>query len=103
MNQTLSGAGVMPVPSVLRARAQVGAGARCLLEASLLWVMRPAQAQDLRDGMSKWSQELFDSVVVTTTADSGPGSVREALQTAIPGRTITIQATGTIVLTSPLL
>ena len=102
MNQTLSGAGVMPVPSVLRARAHVGAGARCLLAASLLWVMAPVQAQDLRDGMSKSSQELFDSVVVTTTADSGPGSLREALQTAIPGRTITIQATGTIVLTSPL-
>jgi len=46
--------------------------------------------------------EVFDTYVVTTTADSGPGSLRDALLTATPGRVITFAVSGTITLTSPL-
>jgi hypothetical protein len=38
--------------------------------------------------------------VVTTTADSGPGSLRQAIAEACPGSTITFAVTGTITLTS---
>ena len=41
-----------------------------------------------------------DSIVVTTTADSGPGSLRDAISRASSGDTVTFAVTGTIVLTS---
>ena len=60
-----------------------------------------AQASDAHDPLAS-PHAVLDTYVVTTTADSGPGSLRDALQTAIPGRTITIAVSGTIVLASPL-
>src|SRR5438034_8628395 len=39
-------------------------------------------------------------VTVTSTADSGPGSLRDAIAVASPGGTITFAVTGTIVLTN---
>lgn len=42
----------------------------------------------------------FDGLVVTSTSDSGPGSLRAVLQGAAPGATITFGVTGAIPLTS---
>lgn len=47
-------------------------------------------------------QLLLNSQRVTTTADAGAGSLRQALLSATAGSTITITATGTITLASPL-
>ncbi|HEY6940138.1 MAG TPA: hypothetical protein VI238_01595, partial [Dokdonella sp.] len=52
--------------------------------------------------MSASPHDVLDTYVVTTTSDAGPGSLRDALQTATPGRTITFAVTGTITLASPL-
>ena len=40
------------------------------------------------------------TITVTTTADSGPGSLRQAIQDAAPGDTINFSVTGAITLTS---
>src|SRR5437773_4658726 len=40
------------------------------------------------------------AAVITTTADSGPGSLREALASATPGATLTFAVSGIITLTS---
>jgi len=40
------------------------------------------------------------AAIVTTTADSGPGSLRDAISNAAPGETITFSGVGTITLTS---
>jgi hypothetical protein len=60
------------------------------------------QAQDAHHDPSASPQNVLDTYVVTTTADAGPGSLRDALLTATPERTITIAVSGTIVLASPL-
>jgi len=51
------------------------------------------------------SAAAFAQCTVTTTADSGPGSLRAALSNAAtcPGSTITFSVTGTITLASRLL
>lgn len=85
------------VPTAFRVRGL----ARSTLVACALWVVR-THAHEQRVEGSMASHEVFDAYVVTTTADSGPGSLRYALQTATPDRTITIAVTGTIVLSSPL-
>lgn len=75
--------------------------ARGLLVACVSW-LAPVQAQGPRADASASPHAELDTYVVTTTADSGPGSLRDALQTATPGRTITFAVTGTITLASPL-
>ncbi|PYJ59736.1 MAG: hypothetical protein DME24_11985, partial [Verrucomicrobia bacterium] len=40
------------------------------------------------------------AAVVTTTDDSGPGSLREAIATAAPGETVTFAVSGVIALSS---
>src|SRR5947207_9664316 len=40
------------------------------------------------------------AAIVTTTADSGPGSLRQAIADASPGETLTFAVTGVITLTS---
>ena len=75
--------------------------ARSVLIACVLWAA-PVQAHEARIEGTKATHEVFDTYFVVTTADSGQGSLRDALQTATPGRTITIGVTGTIMLSSPL-
>src|ERR1043166_8797241 len=40
------------------------------------------------------------AAIVTTTADSGPGSLRDAITAAVPGETITFAVTNAITLTN---
>src|SRR5438045_4186498 len=40
------------------------------------------------------------AAIVTTTADSGPGSLRQAIASATPGETLTFAISGIITLTS---
>jgi pectate lyase len=48
-------------------------------------------------------QPGHDDVFVTSLADSGPGTLREALDTATSARVIRFSVDGTIILTAPLL
>src|SRR5439155_15294276 len=47
-----------------------------------------------------WRSNSAQAAIVSSTADSGPGSLRDSIANAMPGETITFAVSGTIALTS---